>query len=97
MQVNQSVKGIIPNLKPVFISNDYNVQLAACYAGFGAMVLPQEFETCEFLNGLTALPLDLGVDNCGELHLVVHQRKKHLAKIQTVTDRLQTYLSRPWP
>jgi len=89
MRTNQELKALIPDFKPSFTSDDYLVQLAACQAGVGAMVLPQALyhyrELCG-LQRLCELNIDLGSEVVGSLYLVCHKRHRYLAKIQLVMD-----------
>ena len=88
MQTNQELSTLIPNFKPAFASDDYNVQIAACRAGVGAMILPQAFKNIGLgeLNQLQELNIDLGADAIGYLYLVCHKRHRHLPKIRLVID-----------
>lgn len=97
MQSNQALKKAIPDFKPVFTSDDYNVQIAACCSGVGVLVLPEGFEHCTFLSQLIPLPVDLGENNRGECHIVTHKRQMHLPRVVEISEQLQRYLSRFWP
>ena len=97
LQVNQVLKRVIPDFKPAFTSNDYNVQLAACCAGVGAMVLPEGFDRNDIVSGLTALPMDLSAYGKGELYLVAHKRQRHLPRIVKIIEQLERYLGEVWP
>ncbi|WP_086482121.1 LysR family transcriptional regulator [Oceanospirillum sanctuarii] len=97
LQVNQVLKRVIPDFKPAFTSNDYNVQLAACCAGVGAMVLPEGFDRNDIVSGLTALPIDLSAYGKGELYLVAHKRQRHLPRIVKIIEQLERFLGEVWP
>lgn len=86
MEVNLKLKALIQNFKPVFTSDDYIVQMAACKAGVGAMILPQALRHYEGFDELQELDIDLGPDAIGSLYLVCHKRHRHLPKVQLVMD-----------
>ncbi len=89
LYTNQQLSAQIPNFKPAFTSDDYNVQIAACKAGVGAMVLPEVLHRYAGLGewrGLRELDIDLGPDAVGSLYLVCHKRHHHLPKVRLVMD-----------
>ena len=89
LQTNQELNALIPNFKPAFTSDDFLVQIAACKAGLGAMVLPQalhRYAGLRELENLQELDIDLGPAATGELFLVCHKRHRHLPKVQLVMD-----------
>ncbi len=89
LRSNQELRAAIPNFKPVFTSDDYIVQIAACKAGVGAMVLPQvlhHYTGLDELQELQELNIDLGPDAVGSLYLVCHKRHHRLPKVQLVMD-----------
>jgi DNA-binding transcriptional LysR family regulator len=81
---------LIPNFKPVFSSDDFIVQIAACKAGVGAMILPQVLHHYAGLCELQELDIDLGSAAIGSLYLVCHKRHRHLPKVQLVMDYIST-------
>jgi len=83
---NQELSMLIPNFNPAFCSDDFNVQIAACKAGLGAMVLPQGLHRHTSLRELQELDVDFGPDAIGNLYLVCHKRHRHLPKVQLVVD-----------
>jgi len=88
-QVNQELRALIPDFKPAFTSDDYIVQMAACKAGVGAMILPQvlhHYAGLRELGKLQELDIDLGPTAVGSLYLVCHKRHRHLPKVQLVID-----------
>lgn len=92
-RTNQDLETLIENFKPAFTSDDYIVQLAACRAGVGAMILPKGFQYYAGLGGMKALQeldIDLGPDAIGTLYLVCHKRHRYLPKVKLVID----YVSR---
>lgn len=83
---NQKLAAFIPNFKLAFSSDDFTVQVAACKAGIGAMVLPQGFHQHTSLRELQESDLDLDQSAVGSLYLVCHKRHRHLPKVQLVID-----------
>ena len=96
MRVNKVLKERIPNFQPTFTSDDFNVQLSACCAGVGAMVLPTGLENSPFLKGLQSIPMDIGADQRGELHIIVHARQQYLPRLLNVTEQLKNHFSQFW-
>jgi DNA-binding transcriptional LysR family regulator len=83
---NKELLVLIPDLKPVFTSDDFTVQILACKAGLGAMILPQGLHRHTSLRELQELDIDLGSQAQGCLYLVCHKRHRHLPKVQRVID-----------
>jgi DNA-binding transcriptional LysR family regulator len=83
---NQALKALIPNLKPAFTSDDYIVQIAACKAGVGAMLLPALLRQYQSFRELQEWNIDLGSDAVGSLYLVCHKRHHQLPKVQLVMN-----------
>ena len=75
LSLNQILKQKIPNFRPAFSSDDFNVQMSACAAGVGAMVLPKALHFHPLLNGLVPINIDISAYGAGELNLVVHIKK----------------------
>jgi DNA-binding transcriptional LysR family regulator len=90
LSANQALSALIPDFKPAFTSDDFIVQIAACKAGVGAMLLPQLFSSCRDFSELQELNVDLGSDVQGSLYLVCHKRHHQLPKVQWVMN----YISR---
>jgi DNA-binding transcriptional LysR family regulator len=86
LRINQELSALIPNFKPVFTSDDYIVQTAACKAGVGAMILPQILHRHAGLRELQELDIELGPDAVGYLYVVCHKRHRRLPKVQLVMD-----------
>lgn len=84
----QELKKNIPNFNPVFTSDDFIVQLAACKAGLGAMLLPKAGHRFSQLDQLVELDIDLGPEAIGTLYLVCHKRQRYLPKVQLVIDAI---------
>jgi DNA-binding transcriptional LysR family regulator len=83
---NRELSALIHNFKPAFTSDDFNVQIAACKAGIGAMILPQAFRLYAGVRELQELDIDLGPGAIGSLYLVCHKRHHHLPKVKLVMD-----------
>lgn len=86
LRINQDLSALIPDFKPVFTSDDYIVQTAACKAGVGAMILPQILHRHAGLHELQELDIQLGPDAIGYLYVVCHKRHHRLPKVQLVMD-----------
>ena len=93
LQVNQVLKAQIDNFTPCFSSDDFNVQLAACAAGVGAMVLPHAICDHPLLQQLQPLPVDISQYGLGELYLIVHRRQAHLPKIKQVANAVADHFA----
>lgn len=85
-RVNRELEQRIAHFKPAFTSDDFVVQLAACRAGVGAMVLARAQHRFSHLHELQELDIDLGPDAIGTLYLVCHKRHRYLPRVQTVMD-----------
>ena len=86
---SQELSALIPDFKPAFTSDDYIVQIGACKAGVGAMMLPQAMHRHDGLHEMQALQeldIDLGPDAIGTLYLVCHKRRHHLPKVKLVME-----------
>ena len=89
LRASLDLQTLIPGVMPAFSSDDFIVQLAACRAGVGAMVLPQAMhlylgpheQAC-----WQELPFDLGPDAVWTLYLVCHKRYRHLPKVRLAID-----------
>jgi len=97
LATNQILKQQIPDFKPAFTSNDYNVQLAACCSGLGALALPDGFEKSTLIKGLTPLNIDLSEYVSGQLHIVVHKRQRHISRVEKVAEFLEEFFQKVWP
>lgn len=88
---------MIPDFAPVVSADDINVQLAACLAGAGVMLLPQilqQHSRLPHLRQLLRLDVDLAPAQPGEMFLVCHKRQRDLPKIQTVIELLRDEFAR---
>ena len=93
LRTNRELNALIPAFKPAFTSDDFLVQIAACKAGVGAMILPRflcSYGGSRGLQKLLELDIDLGPGTVGSLYLVCHKRHHNLPKVQLVMD----YISR---
>lgn len=78
-------------------ADDINVQLAACLAGAGVMLLPELLQRrarAPHLRQLVKLDVDLGPDEPAEMFLVCHRRQRELPKMQKVIAALQDEFAR---
>ncbi|PWQ95650.1 hypothetical protein [Leucothrix pacifica] len=60
------------------------------------MALPEGVEKVSVIKGLTTLPLDLNKYAEGELHMVVHKRQRHVARVVKVAELLEEFLANAW-
>ncbi|MGM9515794.1 LysR family transcriptional regulator [Roseateles sp. DB2] len=88
-QVNQALAAAIPGFRPAFSSDDYLVQLAACRAGVGVLVMARALHRHSALEGLVELPVPLG-EHRGDLFLVSHQRSADLPRVRHVAALIST-------
>ena len=97
LKVNQFLRQEIDDFKPIFKSNDYNVQIAACCNGLGALVLPDFFVSSSLIKGLKPLHIELGKLAFSELHIVVHKRQQQIERVIIVSEFLKAYFEGVWP
>jgi DNA-binding transcriptional LysR family regulator len=93
----QELQQQIPDFTPAVSADDINVQLAACLAGAGVMLLPQvlqQHSRLPHLRQLLQLDVDLGPAQAGEMFLVCHKRQRDLPKMQKVIELLQAEFAR---
>lgn len=92
----QELQQLIPDFAPAVCADDINVQLAACLAGAGVMLLPQVLQRhsrLPHLRQLVKLDVELGAAP-GEMFLVCHKRQRELPKMQKVIELLQAEFTR---
>ncbi|MFZ6744826.1 LysR family transcriptional regulator [Undibacterium sp. JH2W] len=89
LYVNQELARLIPDFTPAFTSDDFNVQVAACRAGVGVMVLAKALHRYSQLHELHELDMDLGTEVSGQLFLVCHKRHRNLPKVELVIRYLR--------
>jgi DNA-binding transcriptional LysR family regulator len=85
LRTNVELQALVPGFQPAFASNDYVVQLAACKAGAGAMLLPTLLHGRRG-DGLRKLPIDLDPRAVATLYLVCHKRRRQVPKVRLVID-----------
>lgn len=90
-QVNRELNRMVPGFKPVFSSDDFNVQLAACVQGLGAMVLFDGIMGHPMLKSLVLLPVPLDREYLGEVFIQVHRRLYGLPRIMAVLAALDDF------
>ncbi|MDN3683121.1 LysR family transcriptional regulator [Vibrio tapetis subsp. quintayensis] len=93
LKLNQILQSVIPDFKPMFTSDDFSVQVAACEAGVGAMVLFDSIRLNNMLENLVTIPIDIQQYGGGELFLVAHKRQAYLPKIKRVVDAMELVCS----
>ena len=81
---NKALHALIPGFKPVFTSDDYNVQFSACRAGVGAMLMPAVQHRYTHIHTLRVLPLDIDPTFVGYLYMVCHKRTAELSSVMAV-------------
>ncbi len=81
---NKTLHALIPDFKPAFTSDDYNLQFAACRAGVGAMLMPAVQHRYTQIHTLRALPLDIDRTFVGHLYMVCHKRTAELSSVMAV-------------
>ncbi len=86
---NPELAAKIPGFRPVFASDDYSVQVAACQAGVGAMILLKTRRRLAQPGDLVELKLKLPSAIRGSLTIVCHKRMVDLPKVRTVVDLLR--------
>jgi DNA-binding transcriptional LysR family regulator len=86
---NPELAGRIPGFRPAFSSDDYNVQLAACQAGVGAMILLKTSHRLTRPGELVELKLELPTSLRAPQTIICHKRMLDLPKVRTVLDLLK--------
>jgi DNA-binding transcriptional LysR family regulator len=81
---NKALHALIPNFKPAFASDDYNVQFAACRAGVGAMLMPAAQHRYTQIHTLRPLALDIDSAFVSQLYMVCHKRSAELSSVVAV-------------
>ncbi len=93
LRTHRALVEAIPGFKPCFSSDDYNVQVAACVAGVGALLEADIRHRYSKLDRLVDLGLDLGPGAVGTMYLVCHRRQRQLPKVQAVIAALREELA----
>src|SRR5215813_12413012 len=86
---NPELAARIPDFRPAFTSDDYSVQVAACQAGVGAMILLKTSHRLKRPGELVELRLELPASLRAELAIICHKRIADLPKVRTVVDLLR--------
>ena len=86
---NPELAARIPDFRPAFASDDYSVQVAACQAGVGAMILLKTAHRLKRPGELVELKLELPTSLREELAIICHKRMADLPKVKTVVDLLR--------
>jgi DNA-binding transcriptional LysR family regulator len=86
---NPELAARIPDFRPVFTSDDYSVQSAACQAGVGAMILLKTPHRLTRPGELVELKLKLPPELRAPLTIVCHKRMADLPKVRIVVDLLR--------
>ncbi|MCP3371903.1 LysR family transcriptional regulator [Bradyrhizobium cajani] len=86
---NPQLAGRIPDFRPAFTSDDYSVQVAACRAGVGAMVLLKTSHRVKRPGELVELKLELPAALRPSLTIICHKRMADLPKVRTVVELLR--------
>ena len=81
---NKALQALIPDFKPAFTSDDYNVQFAACRAGAGAMLMPAAHHRYTQIHTLRELPLNIDRAFVAQLYMVCHKRTAELSSVVAV-------------
>ncbi|MES5481782.1 LysR family transcriptional regulator [Bradyrhizobium sp. INPA03-11B] len=79
----------IPDFRPAFMSDDYSVQVAACRAGVGAMILLKTSHRLKRPGELVELKLELPASLRAPQAIICHKRMAELPKVRTVVDLLR--------
>ena len=86
---NPELAARIPDFRPAFASDDYSVQVAACQAGVGAMILLKTPHRLSRPGGLVELKLQLPASLRAPLAIICHKRMTDLPKVRSVVDLLR--------
>lgn len=80
----KQIKNQISSSSITFTSDDYNVQVAACVGGGGAMIMPKVKNRFLGMNNLVDLKIPLGKEANWDLFFVCHKRLVHIPKFEAV-------------
>lgn len=86
---NPELASKIPDFRPAFTSDDYSVQVAACQAGVGAMILLKPSQRLKRPSELVQLKLELPAALRPPLAIICHKRMTDLPKVRIVVDLLR--------
>jgi DNA-binding transcriptional LysR family regulator len=90
---NPQLRAMIPDFQPSFTSDNYLVQLAACTAGLGAMILSKRFRQMSPVKDLMELPFSLGPRAQSTMALVCAKRMAAIPRVAAVVALLREALS----
>jgi DNA-binding transcriptional LysR family regulator len=91
---NPQLEAMIPNFTPAFTADHFLVQLSACEAGVGAMVLGRVSHRYSKDSGLVPLEIDLGAHARQELHLVSAKSAMDVPRVRRVAELIVEELKR---
>jgi DNA-binding transcriptional LysR family regulator len=83
---NPELAARIPDFRAAFASDDYSVQVSACQAGVGAMILLKTSHRLKRPGELVELKLELPTSLRAELTIICHKRMVDLPKVRSVLD-----------
>ena len=86
---NPELAAKIPEFRPIFTSDDYSVQVAACQAGVGAMVLLKTLHRLKHSSELVELDLKASPAFSPPLAIICHKRLVDLPKVRSVITLLR--------
>jgi DNA-binding transcriptional LysR family regulator len=86
---NPELAARIADFRPAFTSDDYSVQVSACQAGVGAMILLKTSHRLKRPGELVELKLELPASLRAELTIICHKRMADLPKVRIVVDLLR--------
>jgi DNA-binding transcriptional LysR family regulator len=92
---NPELAARIPEFRPAFTSDDYSVQVAACRAGVGAMILLKTSHRLKRPGELVELKLELPAALRPSLTIICHKRMADLPKVRIVVDLLRREFAGP--
>lgn len=91
---NPQLRALVPDFRPVFTSDNYLVQLAACVGGVGAMILSRRFHRLSQVDRLVELPFPLGPRGQSKMALVCSKRMALVPRVAAVIELLKKELVR---
>ena len=87
--INQKIRQLVPNIKPAFTSDNFLVQVSACAAGLGAMVMAKYPPGYGYAFDWVDLNINLGADAITTLYLICHKRHLQLQRVEAVIEGIQ--------
>jgi DNA-binding transcriptional LysR family regulator len=92
MSPNPDPASSIPDFRPVFTSDNYSVQVSACEAGVGAMILLKTSHRLRRSGEFVELKLKLPTTLRAPLTIICHKRMADLPNVRIVVDLLRQQL-----